>query len=65
MTHTHRFSPPPRAIGGAAPFDGMEQYCLDEASDEELHSFIRGDLTPNWLIEEAKAELRRRTEEDL
>lgn len=61
---TRRFSPPIRAIGGAVPFDGMEQYCLDEATDEELHRLIQGDLTPQWLIDEARAELESRSYND-
>ena len=61
---TKRFSPPPRAVGGAVPFDGMEQYCLDEATDEELEKLIQGDRTPNWLIDETRAELQRRSEEN-
>ena len=60
----HRFTPPPRVTGGAIPYDGMEQYCLDEATDEELRSLIVGDLTPTWLIDEAKCELHSREEAD-
>lgn len=64
---THRFHPvpaPPTHIGGAVPCDGIEQYCLEEASDEELKSLINGDLTPNWLIKEAEAELEERDIEE-
>ena len=64
MTRTFRFSPPPRAIGGAVPYDGMEQYCLEEATDKELIKLIRDDITPKWLVDEAKAELRNREEEN-
>ena len=59
---TRRFSPPPRHIGGAVPFDGMEQYHLEEATDKELIKIIRNDYSPNWLIDAARAELRSRME---
>ena len=64
MTKTRRFSPPPRAIGGAVPFDGMEQYALDEATNQELIRIMRDEYSPKWLVDEARSELNSRTEED-
>jgi hypothetical protein len=63
MTKTRRFSPPPRAIGGAAPYDGMEQYALDEATDQDLIRLIRDECSPRWLVNEAKAELEGRADD--
>lgn len=58
---TRRFSPPPTHLGGGAvPYDGMEHYRLDEATDEELQNLIDGDFTPAWLINEARIELQSR-----
>lgn len=58
------FTQPHRAIGGAAPFDGMEALNLDEASDEDLHNILQDDLTPRWLKEEIRTELQLRAEEE-
>ena len=60
MTKTTRFRPPPPAVGGAIPFDGMELYALDEATDEELYRLICEDLTPTWLVYEAQCEQDKR-----
>lgn len=61
---TYRFSPSLRTIGGFIPFGRMEQYCLNKATDEELRSLIWGNLTPQWLIDEAQCELHNREEAD-
>ena len=63
MTKTTRFSPP-TAIGGAIPFDGLEQYNPDEATDEELIAALKNDRSPAWYKDAIKQELKQREEED-
>jgi hypothetical protein len=61
MTKTRRFSPPYKPIGSTAPFNGLEQYDLDELTDQQLVQLIRNEYSPRWLVNEARLELESRT----